>query len=115
MLYDDTIITEKEYNKTIDGLNNSYKFLSVLPNLSKKYLKGKNILCMASSTNITASDNFVENFTHIGFYEDVQEFFNIDDWTGTHSMYFKEIEDVDNVETIIEDIKSHYKDSLINK
>ena len=64
LIYDDTIITEKEYNKTIDGLNSSYKFLSVLPNLAKKYLKGKNILCMASSTNITISDNFIENFNY---------------------------------------------------
>ena len=115
ILYDNSKVLQEEYKTTIKGLDSSYTFMSVLPKLAQKYLKGKNVICMASVTNFDSNNNPVVNFTHIGFYADTQEFFETDDWLGINYMYFKEIQDIDNVELIIEDIKSYYKDSLINK
>lgn len=115
ILYNNSKVFQEEYNTTIKGLKNSYTFMSVLPKLAQKYLKGKNVLCMDSVTNFNFNNNPTVNFTHIGFYADTQEFFEIDDWFGINYMYFKEIKDTDNVELIIEDIKAYYKDSLINK
>ena len=114
IIYNSTIITQEDYNESVKGLTNSYTFISVSSKLAIKYLKGKNILCIASVTNFDSNNNPVVNFTHIGFYQDTEEFFKIDDWFGIHYMYFKEIKDIDNVQIIIEDIKSYYKDSLIN-
>ena len=113
--YDNIYIQEHEYNTTIQGVNSAYTFLSVMPNMAKKYIEGKNILCLASCTNESENDIKIANFTHISFHEDCRDFFKTDsNWNGIHYMYFRFIKNVEDVDTIITDIKSKHPNCLFN-
>jgi|SRR5690554_6687201 len=111
----------KYQNKPLDkNLNRidicGYEFLySDSPLNALNYLEGIDCICMASCFNYTPEGRSMANYTHIGYYKNLKDFFISDDWVGIHSFYFYPTDDENKANGIIQEIKLKNPDSLFNK
>ncbi|MCG2419379.1 hypothetical protein K8089_10120 [Aequorivita sp. F47161] len=106
--FKDKEITENDYDFTVPTKKADYTFYSVNPISAIQFLKGSNLICMASYGNKNLAGNFYNRFTNIGYFKDIQDFYKSDkkEWIGIEKMYFKSVLDTDEAKMIIESIKS---------
>lgn len=106
--YDETLITEKDYNTHITGKNNSYSFFELLSYSAIHHLSGENIIGVAYY--VTDPYKPVRNYSHISYHKDLKDFFKTDDkkWSGIITMLFKSVRDEKEANEIINDIKSKH-------
>lgn len=104
--YNNIVILEEDYNDTISGLKNYYKFFGTLKVSASKYVKGENLICVTSYL----SDAYERKYSHINYYDYVSDFIKYDkkNLFDTHSMFFKFVSDKKEAQLIIDDIKQKH-------
>ena len=109
--YQGKILSEQEIKENSVTIGNHYFYSpSYNDKVLRKYLEGTNCICMTSSLNLNNDNRMTDLFKHIGFYEDISDFFALDDFAGIHTYYFKNVENKTEAEAIIKEVKT-----LINK
>lgn len=104
---DDKIVIEKDYNDTISGSENEYKFFELKTKDAIKSITGQNVIC-ATSYKINPTQR---KYKTISFYPDVSDFLNSnDDWGVIRNMFFRSADSEEEASLIINDIK--YKHEL---
>jgi hypothetical protein len=112
-----TRVDSQTLNQKIKGSKEEYNFYRTSLTVAKEDLSGNNIICLASCYNINSENIYYDNFTHISFHKNLEDFFETDDkdWIGIHSMFFMPIEGHHNANDIIDDIKSNHQNCIFNK
>lgn len=104
---DDKIVVEKDYNDTITGSENEYKFFELKTKDAVKSITGQNVIC-ATSYLISPTQR---KYDVVSFYSDVSDFLKSDDtdWAGIRNMFFRSVDNEEEASLIINDIKNKHE------
>ncbi|MDI9311198.1 MAG: hypothetical protein QM535_13365 [Limnohabitans sp.] len=110
MKYKDNFLTTNDFNDKISGVNKTYNCWRVDFKTAKTELScGKNLICL-SSVFFPKGGHIIREYTHIGFYKTVEDFFSIDFNTITRHFFFIPTNELteEQIINIILDIKNKH-------
>lgn len=113
LIFKEGIVTEKEIEYEISGVDSNYKFFSRSKLVCVKHIKGENVICILSARSLKPIETV---FKSIGYYKDISTFLNSKfvKETTVHDVFLKWVEDEDEANKIISDISNNHDISSLD-